>query len=282
MRVLLTGGTGFIGSTVVEALRGGGHDVTAVVRSEASAKAVEEGGAEAALGDLSDVGWLTGQLSGVDAAINLAALDAAGEDAVIAAVVRAFAGTAKPFVSTGGVWVWGDNRDITEDSALAAPPIVAWKIERQNRLLSSTVKASVVAPAVVYGRGRGLLAGLFTYGPRTDDGALRLVGSGDQHWATVHVEDLADLYLRVLGRAPGGEIYIGASGINPTVRELAQAAAGPNGVVVAESDDDSRERLGAYLADALLLDQQASGDRARRRLGWQPDRLSAVEELSGR
>jgi nucleoside-diphosphate-sugar epimerase len=282
MRVLLTGATGFIGSTVLEALRGRGHDVTAVVRSEASAKAVEESGAEAALGDLTDVEWLTGQLAGVDAAINLAALDAPGEDAVIAAVVRAFAATAKPFVYTGGVWVWGDNPDITEDSALAAPPIVAWKIERQNRLLSSTVKASVVAPAVVYGRGHGLLAGLFTYGPRTGEGALRLVGSGDQHWATVHVEDLADLYLRVLERAPGGEIYIGASGVNPTVRELAQAAAGPLGIVVAESDNDSRERLGAYLADALLLDQQASGDRARRRLGWQPNRPSAVEELSRR
>ena len=85
-----------------------------------------------------------------------------------------------------------------------------------------------------------------------------------------------------LERATGGELYIGASGINPTVREMGQAAVGPDGSVVAEDVEETRERLGAALADALLLDQQAAGSRARARLGWRPSRPTVLEELAAR
>ena len=279
MNVLLTGATGYIGGTVLQTLRAHGHQVRAVVRGEESAKAATDAGAEAVVGDVADVPWLTGQLAGVDGAIHLATLDPAGDDAVLDAVFAAFQGSNKPFVYTSGLWVWGDNADITEDSPQRPTEISTWRLPRQGRVLGSGLRASVVAPAPVYGHGRGLAAWLLSYGPRTEDGALLLIGSGAQHWASVHVEDLADLYVAALERAPGGELYIGASGVNPTVREMGQAAVGPDGTVVAEDDDATRARLGAALADALLLDQQAAGSRARARLGWQPSRPSVLEEL---
>ena len=279
MRVLLTGGTGYLGSNVLRTLRERGHDAYALVRSDKAAQAVTDAGAEALVGDLADVPWLTRQLAGADGAINLAALDATGEDAVIDAAVAAFAGTAKPFVYTSGLWMWGDGADLTEESPFRSPAILAWKVERQGRVLRSGIKASAIAPAVVYGHGQGLPAGMFTFGPRTEDGALRLIGDGTQHWATVHIDDLADLYVRVLERAPGGETYIGASGVNPTVREMAEAAAGR---VAPETADESRDRLGAYFADALLLDQQADGQTARQRLGWNPTHPDVLVELAAR
>jgi nucleoside-diphosphate-sugar epimerase len=146
---------------------------------------------------------------------------------VIAAVSAAFDGTDKPFVYTGGIWTWGDNPNITEESEYRSAALTAWRVERQRRVLESGRRASVISPSVVYGHGKGIPAGVFTYGPRTADGALRLNGSGTQHWSTVHVEDLAELYADVLERAPGGELYIAASGVNPTVRKMAQAAVGP-------------------------------------------------------
>ena len=59
-------------------------------------------------------------------------------------------------------------------------------------------------------------------------------------------------------------------------------AVGPDGSVVAEDEDATRARLGAGLANALLLDQQASGSRARARLGWRPSRPTVLDEPAAR
>jgi uncharacterized protein YbjT (DUF2867 family) len=50
----VTGATGFIGSRVTDKLLAKGHTVTALVRSEAKAKFIEEMGARITVGDLSD------------------------------------------------------------------------------------------------------------------------------------------------------------------------------------------------------------------------------------
>jgi nucleoside-diphosphate-sugar epimerase len=141
-------------------------------------------------------------------------------------------------------------------------------------VLESGLKASVVQPGIVYGHGAGIPAMLVA--AATDSSPLTLIGSGDQHWTTVHVDDLADLYVRVVERAPGGRAYVGASGINPTVREIGEAISSD---VVPESPEATVTRLGAF-GEALLLDQQASGDRARSELGWTPTRPSLVELLA--
>jgi len=279
VNVLLTGATGYIGGTVLQTLREHGHQVHAVVRNDKAAEAVAGPGVETSVGAVTDVAWLTGQLAGADGAIHLATLEPIGDDAVLDAVSAAFQGSAKPFVYTSGVWIFGNNADITEDSPLRPTDISVWRLPRLGRVLGSGLRASAIAPAPVYGHGKGLAAWLFNYGPHAEGGALRLVGGGEQHWASVHVEDLADLYVAALERAPGGELYIGASGVNPTVRDMGLAAVGPDGTVVAEDDDATRARLGAALADALLLDQQAGGSRARARLGWQPSRPSVLDEL---
>lgn len=274
MRVVLTGGTGYIGAAVLRRLLERGHEVTAVVRSDASADAVRQAGAQPALGNLGDAGWLASLLAGSDGAIHTADLGGAGDDTVIDAVVAAFGGTTRPYVHTGGIWSWGSGDDLTEDSPLAPPALTAWRAAREARLLASDAAAAVIAPAVVYGHGRGIPVGVLV-GNRDEEGVIPLVGSGEQHWASVHVDDLAELYVLALEQGATG-VFIGASGGNPTVRELAEAT---GSVVRPESVDASRERLGAGFADALLLDQQASGAKARTVLGWAPTRPSAVDEL---
>ena len=286
MYVLLTGGTGAVGSRVLPALVAAGHQVTAVVRSEASAETVRSGGATPLLGDLTDVAWLTRQLAGVDGAVHTASpgdASSAGFDrAVVTAVAAAFAGTGKPYVHTGGVWVWGSGADITEDGPFAAPALTAWREEVEALALGvDGARVAVVAPGIVHGYGQGI-PNLLAQAPRTASGALLLVGDGQQHWTTVHADDLADLYLRVLERGRHGAYYLGVSGQNPTVRELGEAAsraAGAGGAVEPDDVEGTRARLGAPFADALLLDQQASGARARTELGWTPSGPSLVEDL---
>ncbi|MEH3033622.1 MAG: NAD-dependent epimerase/dehydratase family protein [Aeromicrobium erythreum] len=278
MKILLTGGTGFIGSAVLERLRSAGHDVVAVVRSGDSARQVEKVGATAVVGDVTDRAWFADQLRDVDGAIHTAspAEDAAGfDDAVVDAVIEAFGGTAKPFVHTGGVWTYGSGADLTEDSPEAPPAMTAWRLDREHRLLDSGLVASVVQPGIVHGRPQGVPMVLVD-APRDESGALALVGDGSQHWTTIHVDDLADLYLAVLEQAPGGERYLGVSGENPTVRELGEALADR---VAPQSVEQTVARLGEPFAEALLLDQQATGAKAREAFGWQPTRPGLVDEL---
>jgi nucleoside-diphosphate-sugar epimerase len=276
MKILLTGGTGFIGSAVLDRLVAAGHSVTAVVRSQKSSLHVQDAGATGIIGDLFNADWLAAELRGHDAAIHTAAggdeRDAALNDAVIDAAISAFSGTQKPFIHTGGIWAYGNGAAITEATPLDPPALTAWRAAGEQRLLDSGIKASVVQPGIVYGYGNGIPAMVTG---SVVDGILPVFGSGEQHWATVHVDDLADLYVRVLDEAPGGRAYIGASGHNPTVRELGEAL---GAAVVPETPEATVARLGGF-GEALLLDQQANGARAKNELGWQPTRPSLVDAL---
>lgn len=280
MKIVLTGGTGYIGSAALQQFLAAGHTVTALVRGEASAAKARKAGAEAVTGDLFDAAWVAERFATADAVVHLAATgdaEAARLDRVVTgAAVEALGGTGRPYVHTSGVWIYGDNAAITEESPFAPPALTAWRLDVERAVLAADLAATVVTPGIVYGHGGGIPAGVLA--PARDEaGRVRLVGDGTQHWTTVHVTDVAALYRLVVERAePFGRV-LAVSGVNPTVRELADAASGGAGVAP-ESADASRERLGALFADALLLDQQASGAKARE-LGWTPAGPSLVAEL---
>ncbi|HEY9014402.1 MAG TPA: NAD-dependent epimerase/dehydratase family protein, partial [Gemmatimonadales bacterium] len=112
-------------------------------------------------------------------------------------------------------------------------------------------------------------------------GAAQYVGTGENRWPFVHVDDLAELYLLALEKAPAGTLLLGVSGPSHRVRDVAAAAskgAGAGGRTAAWPLEEARAKLGAY-ADALVLDQQASGKRAQELLGWRPSRPDVLEDL---
>lgn len=277
MRILLTGGTGLIGHAVLKRLRAADHEVVAVVRSAAAAEKVSDAGATALEGDLFDAAWLTDRLREVDGLVHTAAGgdadDARLNDAVIEAALTAFAGTDKPFVHTGGIWTHGSGEALTEDSPPNPPAITAWRIAGEERVLGSGLRTSVIRPGIVYGRGQGIPAGVLVDAPTDGSGARILPGDGSQHWTTVHVDDLAELYLLVLEQGRGA--YLGVTSASPTVEQLGHAL----GPVVAGSAEEAAARLGAPFAEALLLDQQAAGSRGAE-LGWSPARPSLAALLA--
>ena len=283
MTILLTGATGYIGSSVLPRLLEEGHSVTALVRDEAKADIVRAAGATAVVGDATDAELVSRLARESDGVIHLAS----GSDVdpvFVPAVLDGLAGSGSPFVHTGGIWTYGSNADIAEDSPVAPPALTAWRGATEALVLGADgVRGTVVVPSFVFGHGKGL-ARVVVDAPRGegDDAALRLIGDGSQHWATVHVDDLAALYVLALEHGTTGSVYIGASGANPTVRELgelAAAAAGANGVE-AETVAQTEERLGAGLAEALLLDQQARGTKARIDLGWEPNGPALTDEIA--
>src|SRR6202043_3775326 len=138
------------------------------------------------------------------------------------------------------------------------PAMVAWKEPIENRLLDATgLRGVVIMSSVAFGDGGGGVPRLLLGSPRDDDGNLIMLGSGQQHWSTVHVADVADFFRRALEDDSARGYYVIGDGLNPTVAELTEAAAVAAGApgAVPGSDEEARARLGDYFAEVLLLDQ---------------------------
>jgi nucleoside-diphosphate-sugar epimerase len=286
MKVVLTGATGFIGSHILAELQEHGHEVTALVRDSSQVSVVAGSGATSAVVDLYDRPAVVQLLSNADAAIHTASPgDAASANldaAVVDAVLEAFAGSGKPFLDISGGWIYGSNPSISEESPIDAPPLVAWKEPIENRVLAAAdVRGVVIVSSTAYGDGAGGIPGLLLNSPRDGDGNLIMIGSGQQHWSTVHVADLADFFRRALEDDGARGRYILGDGLTPTVAELTEAAAVAVGApgAVPGSEDEARKRLGDYLAEVLLLDQRTVAARARTELDWVPSQPGFVDEL---
>jgi nucleoside-diphosphate-sugar epimerase len=286
MKVVLTGATGFIGSHVLADLYKHGHEVTALVRDDAQADTVAARGATPVVADLYDRPAVASLLGTADGAIHTAspgdATSADLDSAVVDAVTGAFAGTGKPYLQISGLWIYGANPSITEDSPVNAPAMVSWKEPIERRVLGATdIRGVVIVSSVAYGDGGGGIPGLLLGSPRDDAGDLVMLGTGQQHWSTVHAADLADFFRRALENESARGRYVIGNGVHPTVAELTQAAAVAAGApgAVPGSDDEARARLGDYFAEVLLLDQGTDAARARTELGWYPSHPSLSDEF---
>ena len=286
MKVALTGATGFIGSHVLTDLQKHGHEVTALVRDDTRAETIAARGAEASVVDLYDRPAVASVLRSSDGAIHTASpgdtTTADMDSAVADAVIEAFADTGKPYIEISGMWVYGDNTAITEESAFHAPALVAWKEPIERRVLGARgMRPAVIVSSTVYGDGGGAIPGALLGSPRDDAGNLIMIGTGQQHWSTVHVADLADFFRRVLEDDSARGRYVIGNGVNSTVAELTEAAA----VAVAApgavpgSGREARARLGDSFAEVLLLDQGTDAAKGRAELGWHPSHPSLVDEF---
>jgi nucleoside-diphosphate-sugar epimerase len=288
MKILLTGATGYIGSAVAEALRRAGHEVVGLARSDEAAQRLKAKNIQSVRGDLSDTGTLSAAAREADAVIHTAlphSPEAASIDRnAVEAITAALEGTNKPFIYTSGIWVYGSTGDrvATEETPLNPAPMVAWRPADEQLALgagSRGVRSCVIRPGIVYGRDGGIIGGMVQ--EARDKGFVRFVGAGENRWPQVHVEDLAELYVLAMERAPAGTLINAASGESVYVRDVAEAASragGAKGNVRAWPLEDARETLGGY-ADALALDQQVSGKRAEELLGWKPAAVSLIEDL---
>jgi nucleoside-diphosphate-sugar epimerase len=162
---------------------------------------------------------------------------------VVDAAIDAFAGTGNPYIHISGLWIYGNNPSVSEESPLNPPALVAWKEPIERRLLSEKeMRGVVIVSSTAYGDGGGGTPGILLGSPRDDSGNLIMLGTGQQHWSTVRVADLADFFVRVL-------------------------------------EDDSAHGRFVIGAEVLLLDQGTGAAKARAELDWQPTHPSLVEEF---
>ncbi|HTO93518.1 MAG TPA: TIGR01777 family oxidoreductase [Bacteroidota bacterium] len=217
MKIVVAGGTGFVGGAVIERLRSGGHDVVALARD--TSRAALPAGVQCVRWDGETVGAWAPHVREADAVVNLAGASLAGgrwtswrKREILAsrvnatrALLDAMAGgerTPRVYVSSSAVGYYGDveSGDVTEDHppgfGFLADVCVRWE---QEALAASGLGARVVIlrTGVVLGSGGGALPRmmlpfrLFAGGP---------VGSGRQAFPWIHRDDVADIVAFAISR----------------------------------------------------------------------------------
>jgi nucleoside-diphosphate-sugar epimerase len=285
MNIFLTGATGYIGSAVADALMKAGHSVTGLARSDEAAGQLRLKGVGSHRGDLTSPASLASVAGALDGVIHTGTTnDGRADQAAIQAMLDALNGSGKPFVYTSGVWVLGNTGDKPADESAPLNPValVAWRPEVERLVLESAqqgVRAIVIRPALVYGRGGGIPADLVK--SAREKGAARYVGTGENRWPVIDVDDLADLYLRAFERAAPGTLLHAADTFAYPVKDVAAAAsagAGSDGRTESWPLEQARKTLGPF-ADALVLDQRVSAAKATSLLGWRPRAAGILEDL---
>jgi nucleoside-diphosphate-sugar epimerase len=270
MKTLITGGTGYIGSAIADAFASKGHETTVLARNEESAKKVRDAGHVPVVGDLRDLkrlGELVFDADAVVHAANTGGEDAAAvDDAATRGFVAALRGSTIPFVYTSGVWVLGSTGDVEadEESRLNPAELVAWRASLENWLLAEAheqggPQIGIVRPGVVYGRNGGI-PGMMARGE------VPLVDDGNQRWPVVHVEDLAELYVKLVEASLSGVVLHGVGGV-VRARDIARSVTG--GSYTAMPLPEAQKIMGPF-ADALALDQVVSAKRTQDLLNWRP------------
>jgi nucleoside-diphosphate-sugar epimerase len=289
MKVLITGGSGYLGQATIRALQRHGHQAVALARSDDADRRVRALGATSVVrGGLTDLDVLHKTALEVDAAIHLARdygtdTDIARVDLGAATAMLDGLGS-RPYVHTGGLWVYGNTDGVIDETAAQSPPpITAWRGDNERRILGRAGGGGhpvLVMPGVVYGHGGGLI-GQFIGAPARA-GAAHYIGAGDNRWAVVHVDDIADLYVAALA-APAGGVYAGVDDTQaPTMRQIAEAVSAAAGQPDTASSITMEQARGEFgpLADAFALDQRITAAGARRDLGWAPASRNVLAELA--
>jgi nucleoside-diphosphate-sugar epimerase len=276
LRIFLTGGTGYLGTAILDAFVKSGHRVDALVRNSEKAAEVQARGANPVLGDLAKPESYADAVVAAHGAVH-AALDASPRGPALDALALDTLLTPSPgkgrfVIYTSGVWVLGSGSQPKDEGAALDPAeIAAWRPAHERRVLdaaSAGIRPVVVRPAIVYGSARGILGDLFR---DAANGLVRVVGSGDNHWPLVYDRDLGDLYVRLAQNAEASGVYHANDEADECVNDLVAAVARQvsldpsiRHVPLAEA----RKKMGPY-ADALAMDQIVRSARARA-LGWTP------------
>lgn len=277
-RVFLTGGTGYVGSAVLEAALRGGHQVTAIAREPEKVERLTARGATGLLAGLDTPDRYLDAALAADVVIHTAIeysprgpqLDRELLDRLLPALGAA--DSAKTFVYTSGIWVIGPAPEPADESVPLAPvQQSAWRVPHEQIVRDATtmsLRTIVVRPGIVYGRARGIVSDMLK---DALNGLLRIVGPGTNHWPCVYDRDLGELYVRLAENPEASGIFHANDEADERVADIVDAMASH----LSQRPDvrhipieEARAKMGPY-ADALALDQKVRSPRARA-MGWTP------------
>ena len=286
MRIFVTGASGWIGSAVVHELIGAGHQVLGLARSDASATAVADVGAEVLRGDLNDTDVLRAGAVDSDGVIHLAFVVPSVSEAAtrtdakaIETFVTGLAGSGKPLVISGATLVTPGRPATERDELIAAGPIAA-RITNMQAALAAAARGVrsclVMLPRSVHGQGErhGFVPQLIA--AARAKGVSGYIGDGTSRWPAVPGKDAASLYRLAVERAPAGAALNAVGDQGVPVREIAEVIARHLNLPVRSLP---AEEFDGMLVRILSTDMPASSSITQELLGWKPTHPGLIEDI---
>ncbi|WP_338722435.1 SDR family oxidoreductase [Pseudomonas tolaasii] len=289
MRIFVTGANGFIGSRVVADLLANGHQVTGLVRSDASAQALEAKGATAQRGTLEHPqGWVNA-IEQCDAVIHTAfdhdfnhfVANCEKDRRVISAMGAVLQGSPRPLIITSGTGMGHHGGDDLAREAIFNPahpnPRVASELEG-NRQLEAGIDVRVVRLPQVHDTVR---QGLITYliALAREKGVAAYLNEGANCFSAAHVKDVAQLYVRVLEHGERGARYHAVAEEGVSSRRIAEVVAQGLGISTASIKPEESAAHFGWFALFAGVDMRASSEWTRHQLNWQPNGPSLLDDL---
>jgi len=293
MKIFITGASGYIGGSVAAALMAAGHQLSGLARSSETAAALATLGIEPVRGAIDDTEALAKAAYDADVTVNAAN---AGHRAAVETMLKALAGTRKTFLHTGGSSIVGTRargelveKMFDEDTPFTPTPQRAPRVEIDKLVRgakSDGIRSIVIAPSLIYGLGHGLnphsiqVPWLIKLAKKF--GVAKHIGSGENRWANVHIDDLMALYVLAIEHAPAGAFYYAENGEN-SMREVCEAISrmlGQGGRTQSMSVQEAATEWGEGPAnDTMGSNSRVRAKRARAELKWQPKARSLIEEI---
>ncbi|MGD1083064.1 MAG: NAD-dependent epimerase/dehydratase family protein [Candidatus Sulfotelmatobacter sp.] len=290
MKVFVTGATGYIGGSVAERLIASGHHVVGLVRSAESIPLLKDRGIESVLGNLDDPEIITKTAQEADAVIHAASADHPGS---VVTLIAALERSGKTLIYTTGSGIVADSADgeyagsvvYTEDSYFEAVPFRRPRVMMNGLVrqaaIDKGIRSVVICPPMIYGKGRGLqpdsdqLPKIIALSKQVGAGVY--FGKGLNRYSNVHIDDLVELYLLALEKAPGGSFFFAENG-DASFKEIAEMISRSLGLgkTVSLSAEDLVRQHGDAARYGITSNSLISAVNARR-LGRTPKAPSLAE-----
>ncbi|MFC1944525.1 NAD-dependent epimerase/dehydratase family protein [Chloroflexota bacterium] len=245
MKILVTGGTGFIGSHLVNFIREKEYTVRCLVRPTSNNDILRDIGVEVVHGDITDMDSLFPALDGVDIVYHLAAaLDARnfsdatydntnvqGTRCLIEAAINN--GGIRRFLYCSSVGVFTPSKQtIGEDAPYYQNPTNSYHRTKQEAEIivrsymeRGNIPVTIIYPAaIVYGpRDFSNLLGMFRM---ISKGRYFIIGKGKNHIHQIYVKDLVrGMWMAGQSEEAAGQSYILADKTPATIQMLSEAIA---------------------------------------------------------